>query len=687
MVRISLKVQYSLTVSLLLISVISLVSIFALAHETKSLIEERLLRGKAVVRNLATASAEAILSDNELNLFSYCKDIVTNEADALEVSVMRLDSVFIAHSRPEMVGKKCVTENCNSIMDSKQITARSIESDKGKILSISSPMNVLDKRLGFVNITLSDESIRKKTEGLKKDIIRLSVIAISIGIFLTIILAHFLVVPIKKLMAGASIVGTGDFAHRIKISSKNEIGELANKFNSMAASLLRSKEQVASLNETSRAINTTIEKDDVFKKAIDAVTDIIRPQQTIICLHDNGNLRVAETYGFDPRINCRGLLIKLPESLIIDAIEKRFVAVKQISCIPCDDPSNKIDLLTASNGEMVIVPLVYEQSLKGFVIVSGKKDGKKFIKTDQEYLEIIASSSAIALLNIELLADTAEKARMQSELEMAETVQRTLFPDEPVVSDSIDVYGYFQSASETGGDWYYTLMDKMTNSLYVFIGDVTGHGVPAALNTATAYSFVRTINLIRQNIISIIAKLPNANQIDTLMSRHIYGMLNPAYVLKLLNTILMKKSERPFLMTFFSSLIDCSTMKIYYANAGHEMPLVYRANSGELEPLVSSGVRLGDTPDASFEQKSIQLYPGDTIFWYTDGIIEAIDNEGNEYGSRRLYRTIRKAGALFSARDAIDYCRNDFKSFVKETSLNDDVTLVVAKVKARQGTL
>ncbi len=79
MIRISLKIQYSILVSLLLISAIVTISFFALDHEKKSLIEERLLRGKALVRNLATASSEAILSDNELNLFSYCKDIVDHK--------------------------------------------------------------------------------------------------------------------------------------------------------------------------------------------------------------------------------------------------------------------------------------------------------------------------------------------------------------------------------------------------------------------------------------------------------------------------------------------------------------------------------------------------------------------------------------------------------------------------------
>jgi phosphoserine phosphatase RsbU/P len=269
---------------------------------------------------------------------------------------------------------------------------------------------------------------------------------------------------------------------------------------------------------------------------------------------------------------------------------------------------------------------------------------------------------------------------MQSELEMAETVQKTLFPDAPILTEDVEVYGFFKSASETGGDWYYTLMDPHTRSLGVFIGDVTGHGVPAALNTATAYSFIQTLNLIRQNIFILLSKIQNLNMVDASVTKQIIGLLNPGYVLGYLNQILFKKSQNTFLMTFFSSLLDIPRKKLYFANAGHEMPLIVRADTNEIEPLVASGVRLGDQANSTFEQSSIDVRIGDTIFWYTDGMIECMNSQGVEYGTRRFYRILRKACSLGTTKDILDYCVNDFLDFTQSRPLEDDVTLVVAKI-------
>jgi serine phosphatase RsbU (regulator of sigma subunit) len=110
------------------------------------------------------------------------------------------------------------------------------------------------------------------------------------------------------------------------------------------------------------------------------------------------------------------------------------------------------------------------------------------------------------------------------------------------------------------------------------------------------------------------------------------------------------------------------------------MPLIMRADTSEIEPLVSSGVRLGDQVNASFEQKAMDVRIGDTIFWYTDGLIEGMNNEGVEYGTRRFYRILRKACSLGTTKDILDYCVNDFLEFTSGQPLSDDVTLVVAKI-------
>lgn len=661
-------------VSLLISSAIAAISIFALDHEKKSLLEERQLRGKTLVRNLATASAEAILSENELNLFSFCQDIIANETDAQAVQILDQTGKIIAHSNSEMVGKKCADEECESILSSTELRYKYKEFNKVGSLHISAPMSVLDKRIGFVTVVMSNNSINKKLSEIRADIIKLSLIAVIIAIILTFILVHFLVVPIKKLSSGAAIVGTGNFSHRIHIKSKNEIGELAHTFNSMAESLQRNKSQLASLNETSKAINTTIEKESLIKKAMDAVKDIISPFQSILCLYDMEKLGVAAVQGIEIASNEE---IDLPEGIKVSILKEKYAVVTSLKILYGKNGSPVVEFKPSKYNEIVLVPMIHEQNLIGYFIVNGKMDGNKFTRADREYLEIIASSTAIAFLNIKLLEETADKARMQAELATAEVVQRTLFPDKPIITKDVEVMGYFKSASETGGDWYNTILDERNNKLYVFIGDVTGHGVPAALNTAAADSFIKTLNLIRSSTLFFAAGADMRNM-DPAVSSHLNGLLNPSHVLSLLNKVLYRNTKESFLMTFFSTLIDIPNKKMYFANAGHEMPLVLHSQSKEIEPLISSGVRLGDQKDASYDQYCINLQSGDMIVWYTDGVIECLNNDNEEYGSRRFYRTLKKC-RTYDVKSAIDYCVNDIAAFANGRPLEDDITLVVAK--------
>ncbi len=602
------------------------------------------------------------------------------ETDAQEVNIMSTEGKFIAHSRPEMTGKQCSEKECQSVLASEKICIQYRTTGEQTLLYISSPMIVMNKKIGYVTVVMTNASIQGKITEVERDILQISIIAVLIGLMFTFIIVHFLVVPIRKLREGALIVGTGNFEHRIIIKNKNEIGELAITFNKMAESLQRSKEQLASLNATSRAINTTIERDLVINKTLDAVESIIRPRQFLICLISDYSIQIVALSGFDPGIISPGNLIQLPEQLTQDATENGFVISTTFNKIQLLGSHNSIELCNTKSNERLIIPLRYENSIRGFFIVNGKKDGTKFTNTDKEYIEIISSSTTIALLNIELLNETAEKARMQTELEMAETVQRTLFPEKPVITKDIEVFGYFKSASETGGDWYYTLHDQFSKSLYVFIGDVTGHGVPAALNTATAYSFVHTLNLVRHNLINMLIKYQQQAVVDSRILKSVAGLISPVNVLNLLNSVLLKKSQKAFLMTFFSTLIDLQKKKVYFANAGHEMPLIIRGDTKEIEPLVSSGVRLGDQSNVSFEQKYIDIHTGDTIIWYTDGIIEGVNEQGEEYGTRRFYRTIKKAAGMNSTEEILNFCIDDFNSFINNQSLLDDVTLVVARI-------
>lgn len=672
MIKIPLKIQFSFFVAILISTAIILVSIIMYRHEKLSLFRERQLRGKTLVRNLATASADAILSDNELNLFSYCNDIIENEEDARYIIIMNSKGRILAHNKPEFVGKLCDDPLCNEVAQSDSMLILSTTYNNETLVDYSIPMVIMDKRIGSVRVLMSNESILRKMDELAREVLQISVLAIIISLVLTLLLVHLLVKPIGKLTEGALIIGTGDFLHRIRVKSKNEIGDLAQAFNSMGDSLQKRKTQIASLNETSRALSTTLEQNNLLKKSLQAIDEIVTPKQCLLCLFNKDGLQIRDCSGFQNKDSLIGKALILQDSLyksITSDKKSQVYEQNQLGDLFTQVEGNQV----APTDKVLIAPLVYEEKSKGTFILLGNRERQGFTDSDQEFTEILASATTISLLNIELLEETAEKARMESELKTAETVQQTLFPKSPLQLEGIEVFGFIQSASETGGDWYGYHQDVDSEKVSIYMGDVTGHGVPAALVTATANSFVKTINTLQERFAALASQISSDD--DFLPVPH-----DPSYLLSLLNNIIYKSTERQLVMTFFASTIDLKSRKIHYANAGHEMPVVVKTAQGNTpSSLSASGTRLGDKPDISFDQESSTIDSGDVIVYYTDGITECMNRSGEEYGGRRFIRKIKK-NAQLPAEDLLNTLIDDVMRFSEGEPLHDDITLVVAKI-------
>jgi sigma-B regulation protein RsbU (phosphoserine phosphatase) len=258
-----------------------------------------------------------------------------------------------------------------------------------------------------------------------------------------------------------------------------------------------------------------------------------------------------------------------------------------------------------------------------------------------------------------LMLETSEKARMATELETVKIVQETLFPASSCRFGDFNVVGHFESASECGGDWWnYCIIDK---KLYLWIGDATGHGAPAALVTSAAKSAS-----------SIIEDLP---------------FITPSKALEIMNKAIHETAKGKILMTFFLAAIDLKTGEITYANASHEPPYLVRNGNGQkvtkknLEPMISaSGPRLGDRRDATYIEAKAQLYPGDTIVFYTDGITDVKNLAGEHWGERHFIRSIMAAATeCVGANDRVDHIKNTISTYRQNTELIDDVTLFVCQ--------
>jgi len=253
-----------------------------------------------------------------------------------------------------------------------------------------------------------------------------------------------------------------------------------------------------------------------------------------------------------------------------------------------------------------------------------------------------------------------EKVRMEGELKTAAAVQRALFPKELPNIPKLELASFFQSASETGGDWY-GFMTQFKNQLYIMIGDVTGHGTPAALVTATASATCRILEAMYY-LSYVIDKKPPA----------------PSNILKYLNTAVFESGAPDYLMTFFVARIDLSTGLITYSNAAHNFPIVLNSD-GEMQHLLNANSRLGYSKDSEFTENTYQIQTGDTVFFYTDGLIENESPENEMWGERTLIRCLQKNYKL-STQKLIDTVVQKAYKFYNDRPLDDDITIVTCKI-------
>lgn len=257
-----------------------------------------------------------------------------------------------------------------------------------------------------------------------------------------------------------------------------------------------------------------------------------------------------------------------------------------------------------------------------------------------------------------LLSETANKARMESELKTAQLVQATLFPKNIYESDFIQIQGYYMSASECGGDWWHYF--ESNDKVWVWIADATGHGAGAALLTSAAKSAV-----------SIIEKL-------NLPIKESFELLNFA---------ICNVSKENMMMTSFVGVIDKTNLNFKYVNASHEPSILIRKSDIiSKDDLVylneSTNPRLGQSKDSLFESNEIQLQHGDRVMFYTDGVTDIRSPEHKVFGERGLIKSIVKSHN--NTKNLVDFYSDyeqNLNAFRSNTELIDDVTYCFFEIK------
>jgi len=261
-----------------------------------------------------------------------------------------------------------------------------------------------------------------------------------------------------------------------------------------------------------------------------------------------------------------------------------------------------------------------------------------------------------------LMDKTAENARMEAELQTAHTVQDTLFPRSDAHIGPISIYGRSVPATECGGDWWH-YSDK-GSKVFVWIGDATGHGVPAALLTSAARA-----------VASVIEDIEN---------------VTPSQALSMLNKAIFSTSKGEMMMTFFLACIDFEKNTMTYCNGSHDPPfflsheITGQPKRTDYLPLMDvNSPRLGENPASEYKDFEMKFEKGDRLIFYTDGIVDVKSPDGCLFGERRFLKALSKITEK-RVSETVDSVFENFNDFRQETPLDDDVTLVLVEYLGEQ---
>ena len=385
-----------------------------------------------------------------------------------------------------------------------------------------------------------------------------------------------------------------DFLHR----SADDIGSGANR------------EKIYKRTVRATALSCGAMSACVYEKTADgklvakACEGLFPPQTKKIGRRKNGELRakyiedalIAET--IEPNEGILGEVAASGRGVLIKD------ALKDPRIIKHDDESLKIR-------SFMVVPLIFRGQLSGVLAVANPISGRAFTDTEFSLAKSLGEQCALALQNAEAVSALLMRNKLEFDLRLASSIQRYLLPENLPQTDSLEFAVKYLPQQLIGGD-FYDFFKLPHGKIGVVIGDVSGKGIPAAILMALCQTKLRYIAMSGKS---------------------------PAQTLCLLNSEMVHAMRSDMFITIIYLVIDPKSGEARFARAGHEPPLLARADSDEAaQPLKSSGMALGMVSEELFdevmEDASFKMNSGDVLVLYTDGLTEAANPEGGEFTAK-----------------------------------------------------
>jgi len=371
-----------------------------------------------------------------------------------------------------------------------------------------------------------------------------------------------------------------------------------------------------------------------------------------ILLRDkDGNLSLVDSVGMskDPCV--------ITESRIVQFLKDKYLITKYPSIEQSDFKlvfqDQKAERLI-SEGVYTIIPMLVKTKIVGLLLFGLKHSGSHFAGKDLELLWAAANQAAISIENARLYKSEVEKQKIERDLDLARKIQQGLLPQCIPDMFGLDICGEMIPAMQVGGD-YYDLIQLSGSKLFVVVGDVSGKGLSASLYMTKLQTMIK---------LSCSAdKTPKDILID--INRRIY-----------------EEMDRSSFVTITLALFDLEKQTLTFCRAGH-MP-VLQATNGTVQSYRTQGLGVGIERGIVFEkslvEEEVKLSPGQIYAFFTDGVTEAMNEKNELFGDENLNAILKNKSKARSS-DIVNEIWSSVRSFRGEAEVNDDMTMVVVKVK------
>jgi sigma-B regulation protein RsbU (phosphoserine phosphatase) len=413
----------------------------------------------------------------------------------------------------------------------------------------------------------------------------------------------------------------------------------------LAAAERESAGRLKLLNELHRSLAATQSLNDLLEVVMDRAFAHFGPEEAVVYLKSpHGELEMvasrrlpgAKGEFFQSRSLEQEVVDKAQAALVLDALtDERFAAAQSI--------------LSSGVRSFIAAPLLDATGSLGMLVLGSRVHLRRYSEQDMELLVAFASVAALRIRNLSLAEEAARRRELEKELTIAREIQLALLPESLPEIPGYSVLAVNDASRAVSGDFYEFQKRDGSDEQVIVIADVSGKGIGASLLAASFDALLMG---------PIEVDYPT-DVICSRVSRRLFAKTPP---------------ER--YVTAFILALDPATGRVSYTNAGHNAGLLVRAGGASVQRLEATGVPIGLLPTAEYERVEVALEPGDLIVLYTDGLTEAVNPAGDEFGLDRLEQVVRRHAAepLVALAVAIETA---IEVFVDGTPFGDDRTLVM----------